>query len=89
MLTLNEFIEKTLIENNLTFNAADIEKYVVSEAKKRAVNNQAYISHEEVRQMVIEYKADTKAAKKKEIDAEQGKENECQDNQTQQQTSLF
>ena len=89
MPTLNEFIEKTLIENNLSFNAADIEKFVVSEAKKRAKNNVANISYEEVRQMVIEYKVDTKATKKKEDVAEQGKEKECQENQTPYQTPLF
>lgn len=86
MPTLNEFIQKTLIENNLTFNASDIEKFVVSEAKKRAKNNVAAISDEEVRQMIIGYKTDENS---KETVKEQRKENECQDNQTQQQTSLF
>ena len=89
MPTLNEFIQKTLIENNLTFNVTDIEKFIVSEAKKRAKNNVAAISSEEVRQMIIEFKVNTKATKKKEVDAEQGKEKECQENQTPYQTPLF
>ena len=73
-----------MIENNLAFNASDVEKYIKDEAKKRAVNNLAIISADEVKEMIIGYKADTKTKTVK----EQGKEEECE-NQTTQQTSLF
>ena len=88
MPTLNEFIKKTMIENNLAFNASDVEKYIEKEAKKMAggIKSCVAISDEDVRKMIIEFKAEPKAESKKETKKES---KECQEDEKQLQTQLF
>lgn len=52
-MTLKEFVEKTLLENNIEGNADEIIDKITDIARQRQKNNVAAISSEEVAEMVI------------------------------------
>ena len=70
-MTLKEFVEKTLLENNIEGNADEIIDKITDIARQRQKNNVAAISSEEVAEMVINHAelsvklADEKAEKEK------------------------
>lgn len=52
-MTLKEFVENVLMENNIQSDVNEIISKITDIARERAVDNMCAISDEEVRQMVI------------------------------------
>ena len=79
MPTLKEFIEETLMQNNMQEDSSAIETYIEEVAEERANGKCVCISDEEVREMIINYP--TLAAEKKAKLEQEAKEKEEKKNQ--------
>lgn len=63
-MTLNEFVERIKVENNIMFETKDIIDAVVDEAKKIQKDNYACLTDDEVKNIVLNYKGETKKERK-------------------------
>ena len=59
-MTLNEFVERLKVENNIMFETKDIIDAVVDEARKNTKDNYACLTDDEVKNIVLNYKGETK-----------------------------
>lgn len=63
-MTLNEFVERLKVENNIMFETKDIIDAVVDEARKNTKDNYACLTDDEVKNIVLNYKGETKKERK-------------------------
>lgn len=64
-MTLNEFVERLKVENNIMFETKDIIDAVVDEARKIQKDDYACLTDDEVKNIVLNYKGKTKEDNKK------------------------
>lgn len=70
-MTLEEYVERTKFEHNITYETKDIIGAIKSIAKEKAINNVACLTDDEVKEIILNYKDDAKVkGLKKKIDKE-------------------
>lgn len=73
-MTLEEYIERVKVENNIPYTTKEIKDHIVSKARKKLDNKSGGIDDETVKQWILEYKpkGEDKATEKPKIEKPAG-----------------